>query len=60
MATVGFAQRTSDPYPEPIPATDRVITVKFVEFATIPDFVGPRLLHAVAVKQSSSSALRVS
>jgi hypothetical protein len=40
-ATTGFAQRISDPYPDPIPATDRVITVKFVEFATIPDSVGP-------------------
>jgi hypothetical protein len=37
MATIGFAQqRIADPYPEPIPATDRVISVKFVEFATIP------------------------
>src|SRR5207344_2872590 len=41
IATSGFAQRTADPYPEPIPATDRVIAVKFVEFATIPDSVGP-------------------
>jgi glucose/arabinose dehydrogenase len=41
VATAGFAQRTSDPFPEPIPATDQTITVKFVEFATIPDFVGP-------------------
>jgi glucose/arabinose dehydrogenase len=40
-ATFGFAQRTGDPYPEPIPATDRVIAVKFVEFATLPDSVGP-------------------
>jgi hypothetical protein len=40
VVTAGFAQRTSDPFPEPIPATDQVITVKFVEFATIPDFVG--------------------
>src|SRR4029079_11609001 len=41
VVTAGLAQRISDPYPEPIPATDRVIAVKFVEFATIPDFVGP-------------------
>src|SRR5436190_291883 len=41
MTTIGFAQRTSDPYPEPIPATDRVIAVKFVEFATIPDSAAP-------------------
>lgn len=41
MAAIGFAQRTGDPFPEPIPATDRVIAVKFVEFATIPDSAGP-------------------
>ena len=37
---------TSDPFPTPIPATDRVITVKFAEFATIPDFNGaaPRIM----------------
>src|SRR6188768_1958468 len=40
-ATFGFAQRGGDPYPEPTPATDRVITVKYVEFATLPDSVGP-------------------
>jgi len=41
LATSGVAQRTADPYPDPISATDRVIAVKFVEFATIPDSVGP-------------------
>ena len=37
---------TNDPFPTPIPATDRVITVKFEEFATIPDFNGaaPRIM----------------
>src|SRR5258705_81167 len=46
MTTIGFAQRTGDPYPTPIPATDRVITVKFAEFATIPDFgtAAPRIM----------------
>jgi len=38
MTAIGFAQRTGDPYPTPIPITDKVITVKFAEFATIPDF----------------------
>src|SRR5215510_4605578 len=40
------AQTTNDPFPAPIPATDRVITVKFQEFAAIPDFNGaaPRIM----------------
>ena len=40
-----FAQTTNDPFPTPIPTTDRVITVKFAEFATIPDAgtAAPRL-----------------
>src|SRR4026207_725523 len=40
------AQVSTDPFPTPIPATDRVITVKFAEFATIPDFNGaaPRIM----------------
>src|SRR5437870_7636797 len=44
-----FAQRTGDPFPTPIPTTDRVITVKFVEFATIPDAGGatPRIMTMV-------------
>src|SRR5262245_56529935 len=38
-----------DPYPEPIEATQGVITVNFVEFASIPDENGeaPRLMHLV-------------
>jgi hypothetical protein len=42
----GFAQVTNDPYPTPIPAGDGVISVRFTEFATIPDFNGamPRIM----------------
>ncbi len=29
--------RSNNPFPDPIPATDGVITVNFVEFATVPD-----------------------
>jgi hypothetical protein len=45
----GLAQRSNDPFPNPIPATDRAITVKFAEFATIPDFNGtaPRIMTMV-------------
>ena len=46
MLTAALAQVTNDPFPAPIPATDGVIALKFVEFATIPDFNGaaPRIM----------------
>ena len=46
MLTAAMAQVTNDPFPTPIAATDRVIAVKFVEFATIPDFnnAAPRIM----------------
>ncbi len=40
LATPGFAQTTNDPFPTPIAATDSVIKVSFVEFASIPDISG--------------------
>ena len=36
-AAPATAQNTNDPFPTPLPATDGVIRVNFVEFATIPD-----------------------
>ena len=46
VLTVVLAQESNDPFPEPIPATDRVIAVRFSEFATIPDFnnTAPRIM----------------
>jgi hypothetical protein len=47
MLTAGVALgQATDPFPTPIPTTDGVIPVKFVEFATIPDSNGaaPRLM----------------
>ena len=35
-----FAQTTNDPFPSPIPSTEGVIRVDFVEFASIPDIDG--------------------
>ena len=35
-----FAQTTNDPFPSPIPTTEGVIRVDFVEFASIPDIDG--------------------
>jgi len=34
------AQTSADPFPSPIPATDGVVRVDFVEFASIPDIDG--------------------
>src|SRR5687767_1147666 len=34
------SQTTTDPFPNPIPATDGVITVRAVEFAAVPDVNG--------------------
>jgi glucose/sorbosone dehydrogenase len=33
-------QITNDPFPQPIPAAEGVITVRFVEFASLPDIPG--------------------
>ena len=48
-ATSLFAQTSADPFPSPIPATDGVIRVDFVEFASIPDIDGspPRMMRLV-------------
>ena len=40
MGACALAQTGSDPFPAPIPAVDGVITVDFVEFASIPDIDG--------------------
>jgi hypothetical protein len=49
MPYVAFAQTTTDPFPDPIAATDGVIKVKFVEFATIPETgsAAPRVMQLV-------------
>jgi hypothetical protein len=39
---VVVAQHSNDPFSAPIPATDGVIKVNFVEFATLPDLGGPQ------------------
>jgi hypothetical protein len=40
LASPAVAQTTNDPFPDPIPATDGVIRVGYVEFASIPDVAG--------------------
>ncbi|MFP3948070.1 MAG: PQQ-dependent sugar dehydrogenase [Longimicrobiales bacterium] len=41
------AQRTDEPFPDPIPETEGAIVVNFTEFATVPDFEGgpPRMME---------------
>jgi hypothetical protein len=47
MASQAPGQSTNDPFRAPIPAAEGVITVKFVEFASIPDSSGvaPRMMR---------------
>ena len=40
LATPALVQTTKDPFPAPIAATDGVIKVSFVEFASLPDIAG--------------------
>src|SRR5215510_12122128 len=44
--SAAVAQVTNDPFPQPIATTEGVITIRFAEFTTIPDFGGaaPRLM----------------
>ncbi|MEO5740849.1 MAG: PQQ-dependent sugar dehydrogenase [Vicinamibacterales bacterium] len=41
MSACILAQTPTDPFPAPINATDGIIKVNFVEFATLPDLGGP-------------------
>ena len=47
LALPAAGQLTSDPYPDPIPRSEGVIRVDYVEFAQVPDFEGrpPRMMH---------------
>jgi hypothetical protein len=49
VAVPALAQIPTDPFPASIPATDGVIRVRFVEFASIPDIAGeaPRIMLLV-------------
>ena len=49
VASGALAQAPTDPFPNPIPATEGVIRVRFVELATVPDIEGeaPRMMNLV-------------
>ncbi len=48
-ASAAAGQTTNDPFPDPIPATDGVVTVGAVEFASLPfvDDQAPRMMRLV-------------
>jgi len=49
LSVPSVAQVTNNPFPAPIEATQGVVAVKFVEFATLPDNNGeaPRMMHLI-------------
>jgi hypothetical protein len=51
------AQRTTDPFPKPIPATEGVITVGVREFATLPDIDGVAARMMVIVDEPGTGRL---
>ena len=57
LSSVALAQESTDPFPTPIPATDGVISVKFAEFATIPDFNGAHAPHHDDAVRAGHAAL---
>ena len=55
LAESALAQPTNDPFPAPIPATDGVITVNFVEFASLPDIDGQPARHDAGGRRASAT-----
>lgn len=60
MTLAALAQTTTDPFPTPIEATDGVIAVKFVEFASIPDVGGQAPRMMLMLNEPSTRRLFVS
>lgn len=52
-------QTTNDPFPQPIPATDGVIAVGFVEFAALPDIDGEAARMMLLVDEPGTQRLFV-
>ncbi len=59
LANPGVSQTTDDPFPIPIAATDGVIKVSFVEFASIPDISGVAARMMLLVDESSTRRMFV-
>ena len=60
VASPLFAQAPNDPFPTPINATDGVVSVQFVEFASIPDNAGEPARVMQLVDEPGSKRLFVS
>ena len=58
-ASGAAAQTTNDPFPDPIEATDGVITVSVVEFAELPDFDGRAARMMLLVDEPDTGRLFV-
>jgi hypothetical protein len=58
-ASPAIAQTTNDPFPTPIPATDGVIDVNFVEFASLPDINGVAARPMILVDEPGTGRLFV-
>lgn len=54
------AQKTDDPFPQPIPASEGVIEVDVVEFATIPDVEGEPARQHTLVHEPGTNRLFLS
>ena len=54
-----FAQTPADPFPKPIPATEGVIRVNFVEFASLPDVDGEAARMMLLVNEPGTRRLFV-
>ena len=59
LATPALAQTTNDPFPTPIAATDGIIKVSFVEFASIPDIAGVAARMMLLVDEPGSRRMFV-
>jgi hypothetical protein len=58
-ASVALAQTTNDPFPQPIPTSEGVITVRFVEFASLPDVDGQAARMMLLVNEPGTRRLFV-
>ena len=59
VACPAAAQTTNDPFPQPIPAADGVIRVRFAEFASMPDVDGEAARMMLLLDQPATRRLFV-
>jgi hypothetical protein len=59
MVTAALAQRTDDPFAQPIEAVEGIINVDFVEFASIPDVAGEVARPMILINESGTGRLFV-